>query len=79
MSKKIIDENQHIELLNEKLRAHQDYQEGMKVVGVPKGYSGADLDGYEIEGPGPVRGLVADIDAAIREEYDIQISPRSTD
>ena len=79
MIKKILDEDQHLKILNEKLRAHQNYQKGMKVVGVPKGYSGSDLDGYKIEGPGPVRGLVADIDAAIRDEYDIQVSPRSDD
>ncbi len=79
MSKTIIDENQKIDLLNEKLRAHADYQEGMKVVGTPGGYQGGDLTGYEIEGPGPVRGIVADIDAEVEKEYELRVSPRGSD
>ncbi len=74
MSKQIVNEDEHIAILNQELQKLDGYQEGMEVIGVPEGYSGSDLSGYSFNGPKLTRGLVALAVKAFNEKYELRVT-----
>jgi hypothetical protein len=77
MAKPIVNEDQFIELCDKELRNHPSYEEGMEIIGVPEGYSGSNLSGYNWKGPeSKMPGIVAQVAAKVKEHYELQVSPR---
>ena len=74
MSKQIVNEDEHIAILNQELQKLDGYQEGMEVIGVPEGYSGSDLSGYSFNGPELTRGLVALAVKEFNEKYELRVT-----
>ena len=74
MRKQIVNQDQHIAILNQELQKLDGYQEGMEVIGVPEGYSGSDLSGYSFNGPELTRGLVALAVKSFNEKYELRVS-----
>lgn len=74
MSKQIVNEDEHIVILNQELKKLDGYQEGMEVIGVPEGYSGADLSGYSFNGPEHTRGLIAQAVKSFNEKYELRVT-----
>lgn len=74
MSKQIVNEDEHIAILNRELQKLDGYQEGMEVIGVPEGYSGSDLSGYSFNGPELTRGLVALAVKSFKEKYELRVT-----
>ena len=72
MDRQIVNEDDHIAILNQELQKLDGYQEGMEVIGVPEGYSGANLSGYSFKGPELTRGLVALAVKAFDEKYELR-------
>jgi hypothetical protein len=49
----------------------------MEIIGVPEGYSGSNLSGYNWKGPeSKMPGIVAQVAAKVKEHYELQVSPR---
>lgn len=75
MNKVKVNEDDYIALCNQELQNHSDFQEGMKIIGVPPGKSGSDLTGYNWEGPSAVMAmLVSSVVGKIREKYELDVS-----
>ncbi len=74
MSKQIVNEDEHIAILNQELQKLDGYQEGMEVIGVPEGCSGSDLSGYSFNGPELTRGLVALAAKEFDEKYEVRVT-----
>ncbi len=74
MRKQIVNQDQHIAILNRELQKLDGYQEGMEVIGVPEGYSGSDLSGYSFNGPELTRGLVALAVKSFKEKYELRVT-----
>ena len=74
MSKQIVNEDEHIAILNQELRKLPGYEEGMEVIGVPVGYSGSDLSGYDFNGPDYTSGLVALAVKSFNEKYELRVT-----
>lgn len=76
MSKKIVNEDEYIKVCNEELHKHPDYEEGMEIIGVPEGYSGSDLSGYNWKGPDSMPGIVSQVASKINEMYELRVTQR---
>jgi hypothetical protein len=74
MDKQIINENEFIKLCNEELRNHPDYEDGMEIIGVPKGESGSDLSGYNWKGPEKMPSIVSEVVRAVKEKYQLHVT-----
>ena len=74
MSKQIVNEDEFIVACNEKLRKLPEFEEGMEVIGVPKGSSGTDLSGYNWKGPDSMPGLVSLIVKKVNENYELRVT-----
>ena len=46
----------------------------MEVIGVPVGYSGSDLSGYDFNGPDYTSGLVALAVKSFNEKYELRVT-----
>ena len=74
MSKHIVNEDEQIAILNQELRKLDGYQEGMEVIGVPEGHSGADPSGYSINGTEHTRSLNAQAVKSFNEKYELRVT-----
>lgn len=69
MSKIEINEDKFIEICNNRLKEHPQFEEGMKIVGIPSGVQGSDLSGYDWEGPKNMPGIVSEVVNEVEKEY----------
>ena len=74
MSKQIVNEDEFIAICNQELRKHPDYEERMEVMGVPEGYSGSNLSGYNWKGPDSMPGIVAQVVQTVEEKYELRVT-----
>jgi len=76
MEKKIVNEDQFVAVCNQELRKHPDFEEGMVIIGVPEGYSGPDLSGYNWKGPEYMPAIVSQIVNTVKEKYELRVTQR---
>jgi len=74
MSKQIVNEDEFIALCNQELRKRPDFEEGMEIIGVPEGYSGSDLSGYNWKGPDSMPGIVSQVVSMVNENYELRVT-----
>jgi hypothetical protein len=74
IAKPVLTPQQFIDLVNERLPDHQMFEQGMRVFLFPVGATSATALGYGFEPPAAA-GVVADIVARVREEYDVSNVP----
>jgi hypothetical protein len=74
MSKQIVNQDEQIAILNQELKKLPGYEEGMEVIGVPVGYSGSELSGYDFNGPEYTRGLVALAVKSFKQKYELRVT-----
>ena len=77
MTKKVVYEDEYIDLCNQELKRRPDYEDGMEIVGVPEGYSGSRLTGFEWKGPDSKRDIFARVTSAVNEKYVRGVTPRT--
>lgn len=65
MGKQILNEDEFIAICN---------QEGMEIIGVPEGYFGSDLSGYNWKGPEFMLGIVSQVVQAVKEKYELRVT-----
>jgi len=61
MSGELVNEEQYVNICNQELRKHPDYEEGMAIISVPPDTSSSNINGYSWEGPDSMPGIVADV------------------
>ena len=74
MTKQIVNEDEFLAACNQELRKHDRFEEGMKIIGVPEGYSGSDLSGYNWTGPDSMPGIVAQVVKVVNEKYELRVT-----
>ena len=73
MAKKVVSEDEYIELLNQELRNHEFYQEGMVVVASPEGATGHNISGYSLKGGEYWPKVLADVAHIVSQECDVKV------
>ncbi len=76
MGKQILNEDEFIAICNQELQKHPDYEEGMEIIGVPEGYSGSVLSGYNWKGPEFMPGIVSQVVKAVKEKYELRVTQK---
>lgn len=74
MTKEVVSEERYIEVLNEELKKHEFYQQGMEVVAAPEGASGHNITGYTLKGEKYWPKVLADIAHKVNEKYEVKVS-----
>jgi hypothetical protein len=75
MDKTLVNEDQYIILCNQELKNHPDFQEGMKIIGVPKDATGFNLTGLNWEGPSTeMPSLTAIVESKVKENYELRVT-----
>lgn len=77
MAKPSLTPEQFVDEVNRRLPEHPLYQPGMRVFLYPRGSTGQTANGVDFEGPGSARGVTADIENQVRNEYEISVPPRT--
>ncbi|MBN1379727.1 MAG: hypothetical protein JXA04_10895 [Gammaproteobacteria bacterium] len=75
MFKKVVNEDEFLELCNQELRRHPDFVEGMEINRVPLHASGSDLSDYDWDGPEPISDIIIAVVDKVRERYGFHIRP----
>ena len=76
MGKQILNEDEFIAICNQELQKNPDYEEGMEIIGVPEGYFGSDLSGYNWKGPEFMLGIVSQVVQAVKEKYELRVTQK---
>ncbi len=76
MNKKIVNEDEFIELCNTELCNQPEYKKGMEIVGVPENTSCSDLSGYNWKGPDSTRSIVSKVVDKVKQKYELHCTPR---
>ena len=72
MSKHQVDEHKYTQLINEKMKEHSEYKDGMCAKITPKG--SVKPSGIQIEGGIGANGITAWAQSKIDEEYELIVS-----
>jgi hypothetical protein len=75
MFKKVVNEEEFIELCNAELRRHPDFEEGMEIIDIPEDSYDFSMKDYRWKGPGSIQKIISDVVGKVREEYDYRIRP----
>jgi hypothetical protein len=78
MFKRVVNEVEFLELCNQELRRHPDFEEGMEITHVPWGASGSGLNGYEWKGPDSILEMIPGVVNKVKEQYDFHVTPRKS-
>lgn len=73
MEKNIVSEEEYIGLLNEELRNHQLYQEGMEVIASPEGATGHEISGYSLRGGKDWPVVLADVAHKVSQSHVVKV------
>lgn len=77
MEKILVNEDQYIAVMNEELKKHPLFEIGMEIIGVPEGYSGGDLSGYNHKGPeSKMPSIVHEVSTAVGNSYTLVLTKR---
>ncbi len=74
MVKEVVSEDRYIELLNQELREHEYYQDGMEVIASPEGATGHDISGYSLRGGECWPKVLADVAHIVSQAYDVKVT-----
>jgi len=72
MAKPSLTRVEYIVMVNERMKEHPQYTKDMYVHFYPKGSSPENASGIYVEGPLSARGVLADTDRKIFDEYDLE-------
>ena len=72
MKRRVISPDEHLRELNERLKEHSGYREGMEFRPYPEGSSGRAMSGYIITGPYELAGIYAQVAQSVCDDFDIE-------
>ena len=74
MTKQTVNEDEFLVACNQELRKHPKFEKGMEIIGVPEGYAGSDLSGYNWTGPDSMPGIVAQVVNVVNKNYELRVT-----
>lgn len=75
MFKKVVSEEEFLDLCNQELRRHPDFEEGMKITGLPLNATFSDPQGYQWDGPRATERLIPEVVSKVQEQYEFHVRP----
>ena len=74
MAMGVVSEDRYIELLNQELRKHEFYRDGMKVIASPEGATGHNISGYFLTGGNYWPKVLADVAHIVSKAYEVKVT-----
>ena len=65
----MLTEDQHLAEMNQQLRQHEFFQDGMAFVPYPVGSAGSSMSGYEVTGPFELMGIYAQVAYWVGQQF----------
>ena len=72
MPKPQLDADQHLAMLNQELRKHEHFQEGMAFLPYPDGTRGRAMTGYSVTGPVNLMGIYAKVASSVATQFHLR-------
>jgi hypothetical protein len=67
---------QFVDEVNRRLPSHSQYRPGMRIFLYPPGSNGGTASGLDFDGPDAARGVTADIENQVMQEFDVTVPQR---
>ena len=74
MTRQIVNVAKFLELCNQELRNHQDYEQGWEITCVPEDSSDSDLSGYTWTGPDSKLAILSWAVNRVKEQFDLCVT-----